>query len=193
MRVLRVRMNHCTFVKHKIANFALTEVRAQPGMDRERNPGTKPHRQHSQKPLTSTGAFWLSSVIADGPPLWLPGNQSMLGFSCFSSGSGEERKLFKDNKHLSTCRAVWLCWAAWAVASSNSHLKSRKPLWKLYLISKHLSTTLPLPSDLSSHLLPGTASSRPNLEQSERLKSSMAESGPRSTNSFVGARPPLPS
>lgn len=69
MRVLRVGMITVPFVKNKIAHFVLSEVRVQPGMDREGNPGTKPHRQHSQKPLTSTGAFWLSSVIADGPPL----------------------------------------------------------------------------------------------------------------------------
>jgi len=64
-------------------------------MDGEGNPGTKPRSQRSQKPPTSTGAFWLSSVVADGPPLWLPGNQSTLGFPCFARG--EERKLFKDN------------------------------------------------------------------------------------------------
>lgn len=148
------------FVKHKIANFALSEVRAQPGMDREGNPGTKPCRQHSQKPLTSTGAFWLSSVVADGPPLWLPGNQSMLGFSCFSSGSGEERKLFKDNKHLSNCRAVWFRWASWAVASSNSRLKTRKLLWELYLISKYTSAHRDCPqasaaASSQEQLLPG--------------------------------------
>lgn len=58
-----------------------------------------------------------------------------------------------------TCQpaAVWFCWAAQTVASSNSHLKSRKPLWKLYLTSKHPSVCLQTSAAASSQeqLLPG--------------------------------------
>lgn len=92
-----------------------------------------------------------------------------------------------------SCQSEGLCgFVGQSAASSNSHLQTRKLLWEFYLISKYMGMTSRLPSALSSCLLSGTASSRPNLEESEQLKSSTAKSGPCNTDSFAWARTPLP-